>query len=565
MALDPPDLAPVIDPRRLGALKAVNLLDAPRSDDFDRITRMAAELLAVPVVLVALVDADRQFFLSCVGLGQPWAEARQTPLTHSFSQYVVAGGEPLLIADAREVPWLSDNRAIAELGVIAYAGFPLCAPDGQSIGSFCAIDDQPRVWSERDVELLRDFTAIVQSELDLRAARDEAHQRSELLARLRGLTDAAAAARSLDALLEDLVSACVETFGADLAVIDVVDGNGRLLRRVARGLVDAGAHFTFRVGAGFAARVATVEQTVVIPDLGAVESADGLQASGARSLLAAPLIVGDRLQGAVYVGADAPGAFREADRQLLAVAAERFAAVIARTRAFERDRHVARTLVAALQPARMPDVPGVRLAARYLPAERGLGGDWYDVFGLPGGALGIAIGDVVGHGIEAAAEAVRLRNALRGAVLEGRRPGEAVAALNRHAAAQPGAHASTVIYLELDSGARTLRWSNAGHLPPVVASAGTSEWLGVADGPPLGVVAADSWPSRERRLDPGARLVLFTDGLIEHRDEPLDDGIDRVAAVAAAAPDVESLCESALAQAPVPRFDDLALIALELD
>src|SRR5215218_3203380 len=249
---------------------------------------MAAELLAVPVVLVALVDADRQFLLSCVGLGQPWAEARQTPLTHSFSQYVVAGGEPLLIADAREVPWLSDNRAIAELGVIAYAGFPLCAPDGQSIGSFCAIDDQPRVWSERDVELLRDFTAIVQSELDLRAARDEAHQRSELLARLRGLTDAAAAARSLDALLEDLVSACVETFGADLAVIDVVDGNGRLLRRVARGLVDAGAHFTFRVGAGFAARVATVEQTVVIPDLGAVESADGLQASGARSLLGAP-------------------------------------------------------------------------------------------------------------------------------------------------------------------------------------------------------------------------------------------------------------------------------------
>ena len=564
MAVEQPDLTVLTDPQRLAALRAASLLDAPAVEDFDRVTRMAAELLDVPVVLVSLVDSERQFFLSCVGLGRPWAQVRETPLSHSFCQYVVAGAEPLVIRDARAVPWLHDNAAIAELGIVAYAGFPLHA-GGQPIGSFCAIDGEPREWSDRDVGLLRDFTAIVQAELDLRAARDEARQSSELLARLQALTDAVGSARRLDALLENLVAACVASFDADLAVIDLVDGDGRLLRRAARGLADASVASAFRIGAGFAGRAATRDQTISVHDVTAVENANGLQSSGVRSLLAAPLIVDARVHGAIYVGADSPGAYGEPDRQLLAVAADRFAAAIARAGAHERDRLVARTLVAALQPARLPTVAGVRLAARYLPAERGLGGDWYDVFRLPAGSLGVAIGDVVGHGIEPAAEAVRLRNALRGAVLEGCVPAEAVAALNRHASLHPGAYASTVVYLELDAGSRRLRWASAGHLPGVVASGGEGEWLGVADGPPLGVTSAGEWPGAERTLAAGTRVVLFTDGLIERRAEPLDHGIDRVVAAAATAPDLEQLCETALAQAPAPRVDDLALVALELD
>jgi serine phosphatase RsbU (regulator of sigma subunit) len=236
-----------------------------------------------------------------------------------------------------------------------------------------------------------------------------------------------------------------------------------------------------------------------------------------------------------------------------------------RAQRYERDRHVAETLVAALQPARLPEVPGVRFAGRYQPAERGLGGDWYDAFQLPGGAMGVAMGDVVGHGIEAAVEAVRLRNALRGAVLAGHNPSETVMALNAHAAAQPGAMASTMVYLELDGPARRLRWASAGHVPVVIAEGGRAEWLGRAGGPPLGVVELDPWPSGERELAPGSRVVVFTDGLIERRTEPLDVGIDRIAAIAAEARDLETLCENALGQAPTPRFDDLALIVLELD
>jgi hypothetical protein len=384
---------------------------------------------------------------------------------------------------------------------------------------------------------------------------------------MQGLTDATSTARDLGPLLDDIVAACVDTFAADVAVIDLVDGRGGLLRRASHGLAD-GDGDALRLGEVFAGRTATGQQTVALPDLAEAAGVPGvapLRASGTRSLLAAPLIVDGRLRGAVYLGTAAPGVFSELDRQLLAVSAERFAAVIVRAQRDERDREVAQTLVSALQPARLPEVPGVRFAGRYQPAERGLGGDWYDAFQLPGGAIGVAIGDVVGHGIEAGVEAVRLRNALRGAVLAGHNPAETVLALNAHAAAQPGAQASTMVYLELDAPARRLRWASAGHLPGVIAEGGRGEWLGMPGGPPLGVAEAETWPSGERELVPGARIVLFTDGLIERRTEPLDAGIDRVAEIAARAPDLEALCDEALHQAPSPRFDDLAVIALELE
>ena len=324
---------------------------------------------------------------------------------------------------------------------------------------------------------------------------------SALLLRLQGLTDATSTARELDGLLDDITAACADTFAADVAVIDLLDGQGGLVRRLARGLATV-ERTALRLGEGFAGRIGTVQQTVAVPDLAEAAAEPGvapLAAAGVRSLLAAPLIVDHRLRGTIWVGASAPGVFSELDRQLLAVSAERFASVIVRAQRYERDRHVADTLVAALQPARLPEVPGVRFAGRYQPAERGLGGDWYDVFQLPGGAMGVAIGDVVGHGIEAAVEAVRLRNALRGAVLAGNNPSETVMALNAHAAAQPGAMASTMVYLELDGPARRLRWASAGHVPVVIAEGGRGEWLGGAGGPPLGVVGPRSVAVRRAR------------------------------------------------------------------
>ena len=159
--------ARVRDAARLAALRELELLDSPPDRTIERLTRLATKLLDVPVSLVSLVDADRQFFLSQQGLEGEFARARQTPLSHSFCQYAVASEEPLVVADAREDPLLADNLAIRDLDVIAYAGMPLILEDGAAVGALCAIDSKPRDWTEEELESLQDLAGAVKEVLDL--------------------------------------------------------------------------------------------------------------------------------------------------------------------------------------------------------------------------------------------------------------------------------------------------------------------------------------------------------------------------------------------------------------
>jgi GAF domain-containing protein len=156
-------------PARLRELRSTELLDSPAEESFDRLTRLTSTVLNVPVALVSLVEDDRQFFKSCVGLSQPWARERQTPLSHSFCQHVVESGEPLVISDAREHPVLRDNPGIRDLGMIAYMGAPLITPNGNVLGTLCAIDHQPRHWTTEQVEILRNLAGSVLSEIQLHA------------------------------------------------------------------------------------------------------------------------------------------------------------------------------------------------------------------------------------------------------------------------------------------------------------------------------------------------------------------------------------------------------------
>jgi GAF domain-containing protein len=159
--------AAVKDSDRLDALHATGLLDSDITPSFDRLARLAAEVLNAPVALVSLVDADRQFFKSCLGLPEPWASERQSPLTHSFCQHAVASREPLLVDDAREHELLRDNLAIRDMGVIAYAGIPLIIRDGHALGTLCVMDSRPRHWTTHQVQLLSDLAASVVTEINL--------------------------------------------------------------------------------------------------------------------------------------------------------------------------------------------------------------------------------------------------------------------------------------------------------------------------------------------------------------------------------------------------------------
>jgi signal transduction histidine kinase len=150
----------VLQPDRLAELDATALLDSPVEEAFDRFTRLASTILKTPVALVSLVDRDRQFFKSSIGLQEPWASDRQTPLSHSFCQHVVEHGELLSIVDARCHPLLKTNLAVTELGVVAYLGIPITTSKGHTLGSFCAIDSQPREWTVEETTTLRELTAL---------------------------------------------------------------------------------------------------------------------------------------------------------------------------------------------------------------------------------------------------------------------------------------------------------------------------------------------------------------------------------------------------------------------
>lgn len=154
------------DPRRLRAVRSSGLLDSPPEPRFDRLTRVAAHALGAPIVLLTVIDEDRQFVKSNVGLAQPWASRREMPLSHSFCQHAVGCADPLVVPDAREHPLLRNNLAIGELGAIAYIGIPLRGADEQELGTLCAIDHRRRDWSAEEIDLLRDIADAVKHEID---------------------------------------------------------------------------------------------------------------------------------------------------------------------------------------------------------------------------------------------------------------------------------------------------------------------------------------------------------------------------------------------------------------
>jgi PAS domain S-box-containing protein len=158
----------LLDPGRLAALRQTNLLDTPAEEAFDRLVRQAAGVLEVPIALVSLIDKDRQLLKASVGLPEPWAAARQMPLSYSLCQQLLVTRQPLVIPDTRRDPLARDNEFILALGMAAYLGVPLVV-SGQVLGSLCVADRQPRAWTPDQVATLVDLAGVVMTQLQLRA------------------------------------------------------------------------------------------------------------------------------------------------------------------------------------------------------------------------------------------------------------------------------------------------------------------------------------------------------------------------------------------------------------
>nr|WP_296068586.1 GAF domain-containing SpoIIE family protein phosphatase [uncultured Actinoplanes sp.] len=389
----------------------------------------------------------------------------------------------------------------------------------------------------------------------------------ERLRRLEAVTDATLSRLDASDLLDELLDRVRDLLDADTAAILLLDVHSRqLVATAAKGLEDEVRQgFRVSVGSGFAGRIAAIRRPVAIAEVTPDDVVNPiLLDKGIRSLLGVPIFAAGEVIGVLHIGSLVPRTFTADDIQLLELAADR-AGVAGRIRSQKLEQATALALQRSLLPTTLPRVAGVDLAARYVPGhDFGIGGDWYDVFTLPSGWLGVVIGDVAGHGLASAVVMGRVRSALRAYTLVTDDPAQALTLLDRKVTHFEAGNLTTAMYAMVSPDRATLLLSSAGHLRPVLAAPGSPAALvDLPIDPPLGVGRRNA-PRRttEVPFPPGAVLVCYTDGLVERRDQVIDDGLDRLTRVVVPAP-AETVCTTVMAGIGTERpTDDVAVLAV---
>ncbi|HET6877446.1 MAG TPA: GAF domain-containing SpoIIE family protein phosphatase [Jatrophihabitans sp.] len=335
-----------------------------------------------------------------------------------------------------------------------------------------------------------------------------------------------------DAAMETLLDDIRKLLDVDTAAILLLDESEQfLVATAARGIEEEVRQgVRVRAGLGFAGRIAAERRPVIIDRVATSNVVNPLLLRrGIVSMLGVPLMSDGQLLGVLHVGVLHARQFVNEDVATLTRAGERVADVIVRHRSFV-DRTAARALQNSLAP-RLPDIPGIELAARYVPGSQyGVGGDWYDVFVLPqGGAIGITMGDVMGHGLHAATVMGRVRSALRSYALEDDNPASVLQRLDRKMQHFEPGLIGTVEYGMLEPETGELRISSAGHLPPALTTGNQhAALIDVPIDPPIGVVSGAKRRFGQATVGEDALLCLFTDGVVERRAGDLDEDLGRL-------------------------------------
>jgi phosphoserine phosphatase RsbU/P len=387
----------------------------------------------------------------------------------------------------------------------------------------------------------------------------------EKLRDIQAITDAELSRLDADQLLVKLLDRVKLIMQADTAAVLLLDRAGtQLIATAARGLeeeVRQGVRIP--VGRGFAGRVATERRPVILDHVDHTNVINPiLVAKGIRSLIGVPLLTGGTVIGVLHVGSTGTRKFTDDDARLLQLAADRAASAVQSMMSIS-DRAAAATLARSLLPTTLPAVDGLDMAARYVPRDGDVGGDWYDVFFLPSGELCAVMGDVAGAGLQAAITMGRMRSALRAYALETPDPADVLRRLDSKMQHFESGTIATVIYAVFERDLEHVRISSAGHLPPVIAVPGRAAALAdLTNDLLIGVSTTAGRHVTRLRLPPGAVLCLYTDGLVERPGRVLDDGLDALCQAVAAGP-AETVCATVL-QALVGREpcpDDTTLLA----
>jgi CHASE1-domain containing sensor protein len=284
-----------------------------------------------------------------------------------------------------------------------------------------------------------------------------------------------------------------------------------------------------------------------------------------------PLVAGEEVPGLLVVCQPAVRTFDAEERSLLESIGAMAGRALVRSLRYDAEHAASVAFQRASLPAVLPEVEGVSAAARYRPATStsAVGGDWYDVVPLGDGRVAVVVGDVVGHGVTAAAAMGHLRSGVRVLASALPEPADLLPAITAEVASLPDAFGATMAYGVVDPATGTFRHVLAGHLPPLVLRrAGGAELVPTPPWPPLGIDPGEPPDVAVVHLEPGDTVLLYTDGVVERRGESLDVGLERLrdAAAGLVGHDPDQLCDALLA-ALVPgddQPDDIAVVALQL-
>ncbi|MER7366907.1 SpoIIE family protein phosphatase [Nonomuraea wenchangensis] len=584
----------------------------------ERFARLAASVMDVPVALVVLAEADRLALPGLVGLKEGRNALRGLPLSRSLCGRVTATGQPLIVTDVRDDARFAAQPPVAERrwGLVSNAGMPLTV-SGRVLGVLCAAGPGPRAWTDAQLADLADLAAACSAELRSRAA-----ARSALMAQQHAERDHRVAERARAAAEQAGVRAQAGWDAAELllrasqelAGAGTLDDVQHLLRnlvgdplkpvRTSLSLIQDGRLRPMPdtetepvpPGAGPAlscaldenhplAHAARERRLVSAADPGELARAYGEDVAGAfalldvRALVCVPLAHAGEVHGVLLIGWGEPHHAGPSERAVLTAIAGYVSQAVQRASVLDERVSVARQLQSAMLTD-LPAAPGLDLAALYLAAAADdlVGGDWYDAFPLPGqtpapSALTVAVGDITGHDMQAAAVMGQTRAMLRQAVLDhpGLGPAAAVTALQRACGVLSLNMSGTLLLGHLAPAARSGNWSftwtNAGHPPPLLARPGAPaeclEEHGVLLFPGL-----DPGPrhDHQRFLEPGSVLLLYTDGLVDRPGTTIDEATAEVAAVLAASRDrpLPDLLNAVAAVAGDHPDDDIALLAIRV-
>ncbi|GAA1311184.1 SpoIIE family protein phosphatase [Saccharothrix xinjiangensis] len=496
------------------------------------VTRLLREHLAADRCAYARVEADEDHFVMSGDHATGLPSLRGRFAMSAFGEdalRTMRAGQPWIVADAAHHPGLTsgDRDTYEQTGIRAVVSVPLLR-DGRFVAGLALHQASARHWTPAEVEVISVVVGRCWESLQ-RVHADRALRESEQRHRL---------------LVEQATDA-IWILDRDSRFVEVNPAACALLGRTREELLGTSVADLVVSGRDAGAPGHDTDPTAgrVVTEVWRVRRGDG-------TVIALELSVQTTPAGAQAIGRDVTERQRaEAERELL----------------LRREHEIAEALQRSLLPRELPSLDRLATASRYLPASTHaqIGGDWYDVLELDATTVALCVGDVVGKGPSAAAVMGQLRTALAGYLLDGHSPAAALERLDLFARRVNGATGSTCACLTIDHTTGVLRWAVAGHPPPLVVDTGSARYLSGGGGAVLGTPGRRPYLDQDDELPEGATVLLYTDGLVERHDTPIDQGLTRLLTVVE---DAAGAAPHALADAVTDALlsdgqsDDVALV-----